>query len=166
MYQHSKPAFVVVALYILLYALLFVKKMDMVMFPYNSMFSVDFTRDYNTDTYQLKLDDRPVTYTHLLWWKKDFMETSLRNYVLLLNREPYIEKYIQYAYANTPYSKFLLKQLKPSMHDHSWLKWYASFGNKETSAYTMFSIWKYHLTFNGNSIHIDSSLVLHEKLQP
>lgn len=166
LYHHSKLAFVLIMLYIFMYAFFFFKKMDMVMFPYNSMFSIDFTNDYSTDTYQLKLDDQPVNFTHQWWWKKDFMETSLRTYVSMLNDVPYIEKYINYAYANKPYHQLLLQQLKPSLNNHRWLAWYANFGNQKTNASTVFSIWKYHLFFSNGAIAIDSSLLLHQKLQP
>ena len=103
-------------LYIFMYAFFFMKKMDMVMFPYNSMFSIDFSNDYSTNTYHLKVDDQPVNFTHYWWWKKDFMETSLRTYVSLLNDVPYIEKYIAYAYANKPYRELLLQQLIMTLH--------------------------------------------------
>lgn len=138
----------------------------MVLFPYNSMFSIDFTKDYQTDTYQLKINDKPVQYTQQWWWKKDFMETSLRNYALQLHDVPYIEKYILYAYAHTSYRELLLKQLKPSLTDHHWLIWYAGFGKMPVKDNAIVSIWKYHLVFNEQTIIIDSIEVFNQKLQP
>ncbi len=160
LYHHSRFAFVIVALYLILYAFFFIKKMDMVVFPYNSMFAIDFSDNNTSETYQLKIDGKAVRFTNKWWWKKDFMETSLKRYALLLHDTPYIEKYIAYAYANKSYRELFLNQLKPSTTDKSkWLFWYAKFGNVNLKKGQVFSIWQYRLHFEKEIISIDSSLI-------
>ena len=138
----------------------------MVVFPYNSMFAIDFSNNNRSETYQLKINGNAVRFTDKWWWKKDFMETSLKRYALLLQDTPYIEKYIAYAYANKPYTELFLTQLKPSATDKSrWLFWYAKFGNVAFKSDQVFSIWQYRLNFEKEIISIDSSLIFTQTLK-
>ena len=129
------------------------------MFPYNSMFSIGTIADSSgVTTYQLKASDIPVKYSHFLWWKKDFMESSLTNYVAAIEQDQYASRYIDQKFTDVNVKHFLKRNLVPSSKEkQDWLNWYAAFGGNNTQ--DSFTIWKYQLSFLPSGVHIDSSRI-------
>lgn len=112
LYNHSRPAFITFVIFIAVYSYLFLKKMDMTVFAYNSMF-VSSMEPKLTDAYVLKINGQIVPTSHHLWWKKDFLESSLIGYSTYLEREQktYLQQYLAHKIADQKIKEFLLNRL-------------------------------------------------------
>ena len=102
--------------------------MDMIFFPYNNMYAIDFNKANTASTYALKINAIPVTITKNLYWKKDFLETSLNAYCTYIKHgnKLFLDEYIKYRFQNERLQTFLINKLTPDKIDTAkWLYWYA-----------------------------------------
>ncbi len=129
LFRHSKPAFIFVVCFILFYAATISKKMDMIFFPYNNMYAIDFSANAGSSTYAIKINGNPVKITGNLYWKKDMLETSLNGYCRYLkhNRKVFLHDYIPYKFKNEQLQHRLIDKLTPGEKQaYQWPKWFAN----------------------------------------
>jgi len=156
--MHSKIGFGVVVLYVLCYAVIFSKKMDMMLFPYNSMFSSNSNEASTPYAYIVKADNNPVKFTGNLYWKKDFLEQAPAKYSTYLSEQKvsYIEKYLKRKNMSA-----LTKNIAPStFSDRDWFEWYAKFSGITYNQSTCFELIKYDLIVSENSLLRKDSCVI------
>lgn len=160
LFKHAPWAFTIIALFIISYAVVFYKKMDMTFFPYNSMYTIDFTKNYTAITYAMKINGEMIKITHRPYWKKDFLETSLSSYSKYIshNRSVFLDDYIHQKFTKEQTRKFLLERLTPdNSASNQWPYWYAHFAGYPIPENALIEIWQYHFRFdNGRTILVDS----------
>ena len=137
--------------------------MDTVFSPYNSMFSVDFTKEYSATTYLVKIDGAPVHITHNLYWKKDFLEESLCNFSRYKENNDllYMDDYLNVRVSDLRKRSFLSKRLIPGKADvAAWLPWYIRFAGYGVAPGASIEVWKFKFLFENNkAIAKDSSCI-------
>lgn len=127
LFRYSKVGFSFLMLFILIYAITFYKKMDMIFFPYNAMYAVDFQHSNKASTYAMKLNGNLVKITRHLYWKKDFLETSLHAYAQYLqkDRRVFLDDYLTYKFKNDHVRSVLSNGLTPNREDAiQWPSWF------------------------------------------
>ena len=110
LFVHSKTGFGVVLFILIFYSVTFSKRMGMIFFPYNNMFTVDFTKTNQAFTYGVKINGEMIPITGYLYWKKDFLESSLTTYVEYIENgyTLYLESYLKSKRAGNSIVKNLL----------------------------------------------------------
>lgn len=141
--------------------------MDTVFSPYNSMFAIDFTRQFNASTYLLKVNGQQVKYTHQPYWKKDFLEESLSNYskFKLNDNMLFMDIYLNARISNDKAKKALSKRLIPNPDDtNKWLAWYVQFAGYTIPSGATIELWQYDLTFFNNKAIVKDSSIIYKTL--
>ena len=167
LFRHSKAAFAFVLLFILCYAILFYKKMDTVFSPYNSMFSIDFTKEYTATAYQMKVNGTPVKITRHPYWKKDFLEESLCNFSKYKTNHDllYMDDYLNANFSNDEKKMFLSKRLLPDkMAVDQWLPWYIRFAGYSIQTGAAIELWQYKLVLENNIATIKDSSSIYKTI--
>lgn len=163
LFKHSLAAFIFIVAFISLYGYFFNKKMDMVLFPYNSMYAVDFTKQYAASTYAFKLNGKLVNITQNPYWKKDFLEASLLSFAKYKqnNDEVYMQQYLQTVVPNKEKREFLSSKLSPSKFAvASWPAWFIRFAGYSVNDSDSIQLLQYDFTFQGNNVILkDSSII-------
>jgi hypothetical protein len=165
LFNHSKAGFLLIVIYIAGYTVFFYKKMDAVLFPYNSMFTIDFTKNYTASAYQVKINNVPVSITRNLYWKKDFLEASLRNYAKYKNNNDavFMDHYLNQSVPGITKREFLLKRLCPDKNAAvQWLQWYVSFAGYTIPANSTIELLKYDFIFRNNEAVIQDSITIYK----
>lgn len=163
LYHHSRIAFLLVVVFVVFYAILFFKKMDMVLFPYNNMFSLSSDNKKTVITYRIKINQKPVNYTKRLYWKKDFLETSLSKYVIYHGNGNKVLLHEYLYQKNLPDNlKFILEERLTPHAAGSWPVWYANFAGWKTSPNESVEIYQYSIDFNGLSPVVTDSLTVYK----
>jgi len=132
-------------------------------FPYNAMYSVDFYRNNSGETYALKLNNQLLHITRNWYWKKDFLETSLRGFAHYIedSNRVFMDHYLDYKFPNPAIHGYLREKLTPGIiKRNDWVKWYASFaGNDKISGDTIVLI-KYAYQISNSGFQLtDSSII-------
>lgn len=163
LFRHSKPAIILAVCFILFYAVSISKKMDMIFFPYNNMYAIDFSGNTTTHTYALKINGNPVKITGNLYWKKDMLETSLNGYCRYIKhgRKVFLHDYIPYKFKNEQLQHVLVEKLTPDEHlAYKWPYWFA-----RTAGYPLkpgddieFMEYRFNLS-DGKAVIFDSSSI-------
>ncbi len=167
--RHSKTAFLFAILFISCFAVTFYKKMDMVFFPYNSMYSIDFNKASKTSTYAAKINGRLVRITPNLYWKKDFLETSLNGYCRYIQHDnkTFLEDYIHYKFSDVGMRNFLLNQLTPGKAAASnWPAWYVDFAGYKPPPNATLELMRYEFSFDQQQPKLTDSISLYKTILP
>ena len=163
LYKHSKFTFVFAIIFIVVYSICISKKMDMLVFPYNNMFSNTNYTNKTATTYFVKVNDKIMPYTHFMYWKKDFSEQALYNYACYIknNNINYLESYIDQKISNKNKSKWLNGKLVPDSFSFTqWASWYASFTNNSILQNQKLELVEYKINFTKNiPFIVDSSTI-------
>jgi len=163
--KQSKWAFAGLVLYVAVYFTCMFKKMDMAFFPYNNMYSN--TRTNELTCYYLKINNQRISYTHFMYWKKDFLEQSVTKYADYLNyhQNNYLSVYINEKVKNKNQNAVLKNALTPSNVDFkSWANWYATYAGMNVQPNDDFELVKYKLQIkNGLSSILDSIILCSTK---
>jgi hypothetical protein len=158
--RYSKAGFVAVILFVIAYAVVFFKKMDMAIFPYNAMFSLEPAAALHTDTYAIKLDDSLIHITQFPYWKKDFLEMSLKNYALYRQQGQSLYMH-QYLATNTWLPAEISKKLVPQKKEAiGWPGWYLHFAGYKGKGKHKLTIMRYRLNFTQGKPSIEDSSVI------
>lgn len=170
LYRHSRMGFIVVILFMLTYAWFLRKKMDMMYFPFNAMFAYERTGQDTILVYRLKLNDNPLNYTQFPYWKKDFLETSLRVYAhyLQAGRQVYAGQYILDKWGRKGWGDLMMKNLTPlDLDDQKQLAWYATFAGARLKTGDQVSLQYYRLIPDNikGLVVADSGVVIKMPLQ-
>lgn len=163
LYSHSKFGFILAMVFIISYAALLFKKMDMTLFPLNNMFAYPAKDDsYLTSAYLLKINGSPVYSTHFPYWKKDFMESSLSEYAKYLQNGNRIYMH-QYLETKPSIPGFIRENLLPRKEEVSqWPCWYAHFGGRVCISNASEELIKYKLSFSNGSPIIKDSMIIYK----
>ena len=165
--KHSKWAFAVVILYMVIYFVCLYKKMDMAMFPYNNMYSN--SQKVETSCFYLKLNGQRIHYTHFMYWKKDFLEQSVTKYAVYINQNQnnYLSIYIDEKIKNKQQNLYIKKALTPNVVDFkTWATWYASYAGIKVNPNDHFELVKYNVEVkNGVLAILDSNILCSTKTQ-
>lgn len=165
--KHSKWAFAVVILYMVIYFVCLNKKMDMAIFPYNNMYSN--SKNVETSCYYLKLNGQRIHYTQFMNWKKDFLEQSVTKYAGYVNQNQhnYLNMYIDKKIKNNQQNSNLKKALTPNVVDFkTWATWYASYAGIKVQSNDYFELVKYNVEVkNGMAAVLDSNVLCSTKTQ-
>ncbi len=163
LFQHSKPAFVFVMLFLIGYSITFWKKMDMMFYPYNSMFSIDFNKNYTASTYAAKLNEERVKITNQLYWKKDFLEATITNYAKYIqhNRAVFLDDYLNYKITNNSTRSFFSERLIPERNvAMKWPYWYCNFAGYTAPKNSNIELIQYTFLFSeGKAVITDSTSI-------
>jgi len=155
LFKHSKLAFIFVGCFVLVYIVLFYKKMDMMPFPYNNMFSQQNQETTHT-TYFVKLNGKIIPYTSFMYWKKDFLEQSGYKYqeYIGLQQKNYLSNYIAAKSWSPSIKERLEARLCPSKMDFStWVKWYSTYANATIPKHAQFELVAFTAKFNTNQTY-------------
>ena len=162
-FKHSLAAFILIVAFISLYIYFFSKKMDMVLFPYNSMYAVDFTKQHTTSTYAFKLNGKLVKITQNPYWKKDFLEASLLSFAKykLSNDKVYMQQYLQVVIPNKERREVVSGRLSPSKFAVAhWPAWFIRFAGYSVNDTDSIQLMQYDFAFEGNRVILkDSSII-------
>ena len=165
--KHSKWAFAVVILYMVIYFVCLYKKMDMAMFPYNNMYSN--SQNPETTCCYLKINGQRINYTHFMYWKKDFLEQSVTKYAdyVSQNKNNYLNIYIDEKVKNDFKNSSIKKALTPGVVEFkSWAIWYASYAGIKVQPNDLFELIQYKVGIeNGMGAFIDSNVLCSTKTQ-
>ena len=165
--KHSKWAFAVVILYIVIYFVCLYKKMDMAMFPYNNMYSN--SQNVEISCFYLKLNGQRINFTHFMYWKKDFLEQSLTKYAdyIKQNQKNYLSIYIDQKIKNKQLNSNIKKGLTPKVVDFkSWATWYANYAGIKVNPNDHFELVNYNVEVkNGVTTILDSNILCSTKTQ-
>lgn len=165
LYRQSKIGFIGVSLFVFVYALLLVKRMDMMLFPYNAMFAYNRSAADSGIVYRVKASEQPVLFTAFAYWKKDLLETAAFVYGRYVEaaHQVYLEQYLRSKPAFFQYE--FLQALYPSQASTAgWYRWYARLaGLPDTKRYRM---WKYKLVRRGHRMQAMDSVCLETQLLP
>ena len=150
LFNYAKPAFVLVCVFVLWYLVLFYKKMDMMLFPYNNMFSEQIQEAPPT-TYFVKMNGQFIPYSHFMYWKKDFLEQAgykFQDYISK-GKKNHVEQFILEKSWSPSLQKQLVERLTPSKLGFSeWVIWYATFANKQIPSHAQFELVACNAIFN------------------
>ena len=139
--------------------------MDTTLFPYNSMFTIDFTKNYTASAYLVKVNNIPVAITKNLYWKKDFLEESLGNYCKYKtnNDAVFMDGYLNQTIPGKAKREFLLKRLCPDKAAAAkWLQWYIFFAGYRIPANSTIELLKYDFIFKNNEAIIQHSASIYK----
>ena len=143
--------------------------MDMVFFPYNNMYSVDFTGNNTATTYSMKVNGGIIKITHQPYWKKDFLETSLNGYCkyMLHNKKVFLDDYLNSKFSYEPTRNILLRNLTPSKTTVAyWPRWYIAFAGYPITSNATMELWQYNFKYEGEEALITDSISIYKTILP
>ena len=166
LFLHSKAAFILVVAFIALYAFFFSKKMDMLVFPHNSMFA-EKPADLNDTayTYAIKLNGELVRITGFPYWKKDFIESSLIRYASYIehNNMTYLHQY--FASKNTIPQSWQERLVPSERAATAYLPWLVNYTGNAMKKSSKMELYRYNFVYdNGNALLKDSVLLFSQKI--
>lgn len=163
LFKYSKPAFLLAVIFITIYGVAISKKMSFVIFPYNAMYSVDFYGNNTGETYALKLNEKIIPITGKWYWKKDFLETSLRGFAHYIedSNRVFMNHYLLYKFPKSSFSQYLETHLTPGViNDKDWVLWYTSFAGYNNKSNDSAVLVKYTYHFSKSGFHLDDSATI------
>lgn len=135
----------------------------MLFFPYNNMYSIDFTKSNKATTYAMKMNGKLIRITHKPYWKKDFLETSLYGYCKYINhdRNVFLDDYLNQKCPNEQLRNILLGRLTAGKTAAmNWPQWYVQFAGYTVPAGATIELWQYNFSYeSGVALLTDSSSI-------
>lgn len=133
----------------------------MMLFPYNAMYSVDFYHNTKGSVYAMKVDGKIIPITQKWYWKKDFLETSLRGFGHYISDSGrvYMDHYIPHAFHNPNVQKHLLQALSPGkIEEQKWAEWFAEFAGVSVSNHSLFELYNYNYEITKDGFQLKDSV--------
>ena len=143
--------------------------MDMVFFPYNSMYAINFKKNNTASVFAMKLNENKINITQHLYWKKDFLETSLFGYSKYIrhDRKVFMDDYIYQKFKREGIRNILLKRLTPEIKSAmDWPQWYAGFAGYTIPANATLELMEYQFTFDNGKAIITDSVSIYKSILP
>jgi hypothetical protein len=165
LYSQSRPGFVIAGLFVIFYAFFFFKMMDMTVFAYNGMF-VRKASEKQATAYALKINNKILPTSHKLWWKKDFLESSLIGFSEYLEREQstYLQHYLSQKMDNPIAKQFFLSRLTAQDVDAlAFVRQYALKAGYIVQPADKLEIARYQLHFGADGVQITDSSIIYIK---
>ncbi|MBS1929297.1 MAG: hypothetical protein JST95_11945 [Bacteroidetes bacterium] len=150
-------------LFIIIYAIAFDKKMSLLLFPYNAMYSVDFNHNNTGEVYACKQNGTIIPITGKWYWKKDFLETSLRGFVHYVEdtNRVFLNHYILYRFSNPIVQQYLVDKLTPGkIKPEKWVTWYTCFAGRKIEPGDSLEIIRYSFDFDRNGFQLIDSVTI------
>ena len=163
LFHESKIFFPFAVAFILAYAVVLNKQMDMLLFPINSMFSTNSKQDFSTSTYAVKINGNIVKITNDPYLKKDFSENSLQIFSkwIKADRKNFMSELLKRKIADTTKRNLLFKKLiPPNQTLETWPIWFLNFHNHKINTGDKIEIWEYRFKLEKDNFLLqDSSLI-------
>lgn len=161
--RHSILALGAAILFIVCYAVLYSKKMDMALFPYNRMFATVPENNRISKTYAVKLNGNRIDYTHHFYWKKDFLEQAATKFALYWknNRKNFMDQYLEQKISDPDKRKYWSERLTPHQPVlEKWAEWYCHFAGHQTMPGASVSLIEYTLNFEKQQPYLQDSALI------
>ncbi len=162
LYRYSPKAFAGCLIFLAFYAFFLFKRMDMMLFPHNSMFA-GYVPNKKVFTHAVKVNGSIVPITKKPWWKKDFLESNANMYGKYYesNQHTLLEDYVISKVGNTAFRNTLLQRMTAGkVSPPQWAAFYTSFTGHQLQPGDEVQLVKYELSLAGNEpIVIDSSVI-------
>ena len=163
LFKESKIFFLFTVAFILGYAIVLSKQMDMLIFPINSMYSSTTAKDFSTSTYAVKLNGKLIKITEDPYLKKDFSENSLQVFSkwIKADRKDLITQLLERRIADSTKRILLLTKLTPPKETvQTWPIWFLKFNHIEINTGDNIEIWEYNFDLEKNQFALkDSALI-------
>ena len=163
LFKESKIFFLFTVAFIIGYAIVLSKQMDMLIFPINSMFSNTTAKDFSTSTYAIILNGKLIKITEDLYLKKDFSENSLQVFSkwIKADRKNLMTELLERRIADSTKRILLLTKLTPPKQTvKTWPIWFLKFHHIKINAGDNIEIWEYKLNLEKNQFSLkDSALI-------
>lgn len=157
----GKTSIFLVIMYFLLWLFFMTKKMDLLFFPYNDMFSHETKND--SVFYVLKRNGQIVPITKKFYWKKDLLEQSILSYVKYHENDDkrYVDQFFLSRKDNNKcYGKIYPHLKTPDIGFKDWAKWYLHQSGVVNQPHDKVEILEMHWKKIGeNIVFTDSSTV-------
>ena len=140
----------------------------MLFFPYNGMYSIDFTKSNTATTYAMKVNGALVKISHNLYWKKDFLETSLYGYCRYVknDRRVFLAGFLDQRY-NGKLHNILMQGLTPDKTQAmKWPQWYMQFAGYEIPAHATIELMQYDFHYETARSVITDSISIYKTILP
>ncbi len=142
--------------------------MDMLLFPYNSMFSMSPDNKRIVSTYAIKLNGERINYSNHMYWKKDFIEQSLTKFAayMLRGHTNYLETFID-QYPENKLTRFSKKKLVPDKKiSNGWPVWFCRYAGFPANRGAMIELIKYDFDKTNNIFFVKDSSVIYKMIAP
>lgn len=162
-YGFKKPIYFILFLYLITWFFFASKKMDLILFPYNDMFS---GHSISSDTfyhYGLKQNGRLIRITEKPYWKKDLLEQSIKNYAFFLQNHnlQYSDVFFISRKEKSPILNPFYNQLKTKEFlFEDWATWYLNQSGEKANKLDHLELVKYKGHSHQSKIIFFDSLVI------
>ena len=137
--------------------------MDMIVFPYNDMFSSKIQISKSKKYYFVKLNNERIKISHFLYWKKDILEQTPSKYISYLNNNHLnqLSFFLKSKFKDSSTLFFLENRLTPTKTNQAdWLRWYVGFSGNKLNKGDSISLVEYSISNETNfPILTDSSTI-------
>lgn len=141
----------------------------MLIFPYNAMYTIDFTQKNIASTYAMKIDGSRIEITKEPYWKKDFLETSLYGFGKYIEHDTtvFMNDYLKYRFSNEKLRNILMRGLTPGKNAMlSWPAWYCRFTGHKIPAGATVEIVKYNFSYENKKATLTDSIIVYKNITP
>jgi hypothetical protein len=137
--------------------------MDMIVFPYNDMFSSQIQHSTFKKCYFVKLNNDRIKFTDFPYWKKDILEQAPLKYVNYINNnnQNQLSFFLKSKIHDSSTLFFWESKLAPIQKDPSdWLIWYIRFSGNKINKSDSISLVEYNVSIATNfPILMDSFII-------
>jgi len=123
--------------------------MDMIVFPYNDMFSSQIQHSTFKKCYFVKLNNDRIKFTDFPYWKKDILEQAPLKYANYINNnnQNQLSFFLKSKIHDSSTLFFWESRLTPSQKDPSvWLIWYVKFSGNKINKNDSISLVEYNVS--------------------
>jgi len=123
--------------------------MDMIVFPYNDMFSSQIENSTFKKCYFVKLNNDRIKFTDFPYWKKDILEQAPLKYANYINNnnQNQLSFFLKSKIHDSSNLFFWESRLTPSQKDPSdWLIWYVKFSGNKINKNDSISLVEYNVS--------------------
>jgi len=123
--------------------------MDMIVFPYNDMFSSQIENSTFKKCYFVKLNNDRIKFTDFPYWKKDILEQAPLKYANYINNnnQNQLSFFLKSKIHDSSNLFFWESRLTPSQKDPSdWLIWYVRFSGNKINKNDSISLVEYNVS--------------------
>jgi len=123
--------------------------MDMIVFPYNDMFSSQIQHSTFKKCYFVKLNNDRIKFTDFPYWKKDILEQAPLKYANYINNnnQNQLSFFLKSKIHDSSTLFFWESKLAPIQKDPSdWLIWYTTFSGNKINKSDSISLVEYNVS--------------------
>ncbi|MFC4261443.1 hypothetical protein ACFOWM_01010 [Ferruginibacter yonginensis] len=165
--KFNKIAALLVAAFLILYAVFFYKKMDMLLFPYNNMFTQQLNQNYVVTTYMMKVNQKPILISNDWYSKKDFSEAALTSFSKWIrnNKQDYMYQFVQQKTNDSATTAtYKNKLFVDAQAAETWPQWFAVYHHFKLQKNDTILIWQYNLRMDVSPVAIMDTAIIYKKI--